>query len=111
MNMRDLRTSVAFRLRRWAGRVRYRTTTGLSPDQERLISEWVESAHPHTTVEQTTDPKNFLADCPPARGAIICGDGEQEVFSEMRSVLFDWAYISVMFGRDLPPLPGDPVTR
>ena len=102
---------MAFRLRRWAGRVRHRTITGLPPERERLINQWADRAHAYTTVEQTTDPKNFLADCAPASGAIVCGYSEQEAIDEMRSALFDWAYLNVMFGRDLPSLPGDPATR
>ncbi len=102
---------MALRLRRWVGRVRYGTTTGLPRDQEGLIHEWVDRAHPHTAVEQIDDPKGFVALCAPARGAIACGYSEQEAIDEMRSVLFGWAYFSVVFGQDLPTLPSRTDTR
>ena len=83
-------------------------TLALTPDLERFIDEWADRAHLHTTVEPNAAPEGFVALCPPARGAIAFAYTEQEAITEMRSVLFDWAYLSLGFGQELPKLPALP---
>ena len=83
-------------------------TLALTPDLERLIDEWVDRAHPHTTVEPIDDPEGFVALCPPARGAITFAYTEQEAIDEMRDVLSGWAYFSLDSGQDPPKLPTPP---
>ena len=83
----------------------------LRPDHEQLINEWVDRAHPYTTVEANGEPEGFVGLCPPARGAITFADTEQEAIDDMRSCLFGWAYFSLGDGQGLPTLPGDTATR
>ena len=79
-------------------------TLASTPDLERFIDEWADRAHPHTTVEPNDAPEGFVALCPPARGAIAFGYTHREAITEMRSVLFDWAYFSLDLGQELPKL-------
>ena len=76
-------------------------------DQEQLIDQWVERAHPLTTVEAIKDPEGFVALCPPARGAIAFGYSAQEAIDEMRDVLSGWAHFSLEDGCPLPALAND----
>ena len=83
----------------------------LPPGHEQLINEWVERAHPYTTVEANGEPEGFVGLCPPVSGAITFADTEQEAIDDMRSCLFGWACFSLGDGQGLPTLPGDTATR
>ena len=82
----------------------------LPPHCEQLIDEWVERAHPHTTVGTNGTPEGFVAVCAPAPGAFTFADTEQEAIDDMRSALFGWAYFSLVDGQALPALPDDTAT-
>ena len=77
----------------------------LPPHCEQLIDEWVERAHPHTTVEANGTPQGLVAVCPPAPGAFTFADTEQEAIDDMRSALFGWAHFSLVDGQEPPELP------
>ena len=83
----------------------------LPADHERLISEWVERAHPHTIAEPNSEPEGFVGVCAPAPGAFTFAGTEQEAIDRMLSCLVGWAYFSVVDGQQLPALPGDTATR
>ena len=74
----------------------------------RIPDAWTDRAHPYTIVEPNGAPEGFFALCPPARGAIAFAYTAQEAITEMRCVLFDWAYLSLDLGHELPKLPALP---
>ena len=101
--------------KRWAHLTRFGSPPPpldqLPPDCEQLIDEWVERAHPYTTVEANGEPEGFVGLCPPAPGAFTFANTEQEAIDDMRSCLLGWTYFSLGDGQELPTLRGDTATR
>ena len=77
----------------------------LPPYHEQVVDEWVDRAHPCTTVEANGEPEGFVAVCAPAPGAFAFAATAQEALDDMRSVLAGWAHFSLADGQELPKLP------
>ncbi len=70
--------------------------------RERLVERWAEDAVSHAIVRTIDDPAGLVATVAGIDGAWGFGQSEDEALDDLRSVLVDWASLTLQDGDDIP---------